>query len=131
MKKTIQLLVLLMVIIPAISFSQEKKAAWPAMKTFHSYMAATFHPAEEGDLQPLKSKADSLYNAAKNWQASAMPSNYKTVETTSALKNLVKQCASIKKSVAANASDKELTAMITEAHEIFHNIAGECKKADE
>ena len=122
---------LLLAILPVTIFAQKKKAVWPQMKTFHSYMAATFHPAEEGNLQPLKEKADSLYNAAKNWQASAIPSNYKPTETTAALKKLVKQCASIKKYVDAKMSDKDLTHLITEAHEIFHNIAGECKKADE
>ena len=131
MKKTIQILILLLAILPVTIFAQKKKAVWQEMKTFHLYISATFHPAEEGNLQPLKEKADSLYNAAKNWQASAIPSNYKPTETTAALKKLVKQCASIKKYVDAKMSDKDLTHLITEAHEIFHNIAGECKKADE
>jgi len=131
MKKVFQLAILTMALFPVIGIAQTKSAAWPEMKTFHSYMAATFHPAEEGNLQPLREKADSLYNAAKNWQASAIPSNYKPTETTAALKKLVKQCASIKKYVDAKMGDKDLTHEITEAHEIFHNIAGECKKADE
>ncbi len=131
MKKVFQLAVLIIAFLPVIGFAQTKTAVWPEMKTFHSFMAATFHPAEEGNLQPLREKADSLYITAKNWQASAIPYNYKPTETTAALKKLVKQCASIKKYVGANMSDKDLTHLITEAHEIFHNIAGECKKADE
>ncbi len=131
MKKVYQLAALIIAFLPTIGFAQTKLAVWPQMKTFHSYMAATFHPAEEGNLQPLREKADSLYNAAKNWQASAIPSNYKPTETSAALTKLVKQCASVKKYVDAKMSDKDLTHLITEAHEIFHNIAGECKKADE
>ena len=131
MKKTIQVLILLLAILPVTICAQTKSAVWPEMKTFHSYMAATFHPAEEGNLQPLREKADSLYNAAKNWQASVIPSNYKPTETSAALTKLVKQCASVKKYVDAKMSDKDLTHLITEAHEIFHNIAGECKKADD
>ena len=131
MKKLFQLTLVIIAFLPIICFAQTKNAVWPEMKTFHLYMAATFHPAEDGNLQPLREKADSLYNAAKIWQASAIPSNYKPTETAVALKKLVKQCASIKKYVGANMSDKDLTHLITEAHEIFHNIAGECKKADE
>ena len=131
MKKVFQLIVLVIALLPTISFSQTKAAVWPEMKRFHSYMAATFHPAEEGNLQPLRDKADSLYNAAKNWQASEIPSNYKPTETSAALTKLVKHCASVKKYVDAKMSDKDLTVLITEAHDIFHNIAGECKKADE
>ena len=131
MKKVFQFALIIIAFLPVIGTAQTKAAVWPQMKTFHSYMAATFHPAEEGNLQPLREKADSLYNAAKNWQASAIPSNYKPTETSAALTKLVKQCASVKKYVDAKMSDKDLTHLITEAHEIFHNIAGECKKADE
>ena len=96
MKRVSQLAILIIALLPVFGFAQTKSAMWPEMKTFHSYMASTFHPAEEGNLKPLREKADSLYNAAKNWQASAIPSNYKPTETAAALKKLVKQCASIK-----------------------------------
>jgi len=131
MKKTVKALVLLLAILPGISFAQQKKAAWPEMKAFHGQMSSTFHPAEEGNLQPLKEKADSLYIVAMQWQASAIPANFKTTETTAALKKLTSQCAGIKKSVAAKASDKDLTDMITAAHDTFHTLAGECRKADD
>ena len=101
------------------------------MKTFHSLMAATFHPSEDGNLAPLKQKADSLAIVAKMWQASAIPSNYKPVETKSALENLVAKTTDINNAVAANKSDADLKKLIAEAHDIFHHIVGECKKADE
>ena len=111
--------------------AQQKKAAWPEMKTFHSFMASTFHPAEEGDLAPLKANADSLYNAAIAWQASAIPATFKNNETKEALQQLVKQCAEIKESVNNKKDDALLTKLITEAHDTFHHIVGECRKADE
>ena len=91
MKKAIQLAVILLAFLPAISFAQDKKTSWPEMKNFHSIMAATFHPAEEGNLAPVKAKADSLFMAAQAWQKSPIPSNYKEVETKAALKKL-KRC---------------------------------------
>lgn len=131
MKKKFPLLVCLLALLAGNSFSQQKKAAWPEMKTFHSFMAATFHPAEDGNLNPLRAKADSLYIVAKLWQASSIPSTFKPVETTAALKKLASQCAGIKKSVDAKANDKDLTERITAAHDTFHTLAGECRKADD
>ena len=128
MKKSIQIVFILF--LSATGFAQTKKAAWPEMKTFHSLMAATFHPSEDGNLAPLKQKADSLAIVAKMWQASAIPSNYKPVETKSALENLVAKTTDINNAVAANKSDADLKKLIAEAHDIFHHIAGECKKAD-
>lgn len=129
MKKSIQIVLILF--LSVIGFAQTKKAAWPEMKTFHSFMAATFHPSEDGNLAPLKQKADSLAVVAKMWQASAIPSNYKPAETKSALENLVAKTIDINNAVAANKSDADLKKLIADAHDIFHHIAGECKKADE
>ena len=126
-----RLIVLAMVLISTISFAQKPKPSWPEMKTFHSYMASTFHPAEEGNLAPLKAKADSLYAAARQWSKTAIPSNFKPVETKAELTKLVVQCAAIKEAVAAKKADKELIKLITAAHDIFHKIVGECQKADE
>lgn len=132
MKSVIRLIVILVAMAPALSFGQTtKKAAWPEMKTFHSFMSSTFHPSEEGNLQPLKMKADSLLIAAKAWQASAIPSSFKAAETKTQLEKLVKYCTGIADAVHAGASDDSLKGLIAEAHEVFHKIAGECRKADE
>lgn len=122
---------LAMVLLAGTAFSQGKSKGWPEMKTFHSYMAATFHPSEDGDLKPLKEKADSLYAAAQAWQNSAIPEDYKMAETKATLKDLVSKCARISKLVKTNDSDDELKKEIAEAHEIFHKVVGECRKSDE
>jgi hypothetical protein len=131
MNKQIKLLVATFCMLAATASAQTKKAVWPQMKTFHSFMASTFHPAEDGNLAPLKQKADSLEITAKLWQASAIPANYKPAETKAALENLVAKADAINKAVAAKERDDVLKKLITEAHEIFHHIVGECKNADE
>ncbi len=131
MKKITELAMVFILGFCAQSFAQETKASWPEMKTFHSFMAATFHPAEDGNLVPLRQKADSLYITARAWQASVIPGNFKPAETIAALKKLVAKCAGIKKATGAKIDDQALTIMITEAHEIFHHIVGECMKAGE
>ena len=109
------------------SFAQQK-ATWQEMYDFHDVMSLTFHSAETGQLQPLREKAGLLYEKAKAWKASAVPKGYNAVQTADTLKRLVKQCKAIKKAVKAQKSDAELTAMITTAHDIFHEIMEKCRE---
>ena len=131
MKSLIRIAVIVLAMTPALGFAQtEKKAVWPEMKTFHSFMSSTFHPAEENNLAPLKAKAADMLQAAKAWQASSIPASFKADETKAQLEKLVKYCTGISESVAANVDDATLKVMITEAHDVFHKIAGECRKAE-
>jgi hypothetical protein len=111
--------------------AQPAKPVWKELKAFHSLMSAGFHPAEEGNFAPLIQKADSLLVAAKNWQASPIPADFKPAETKAALEKLVAQCARLKKAVDAKASNEVLLKQISEAHDVFHTIVGECRKAEE
>ncbi len=131
MKKAIQLLGVLLAILPALSFGQAKKTTWPEMKAFHTVMAGTFHPAEEGNFAPLRERAEELFNAAKTWQKSPIADGFKQEETTKALKELVVRCAAVKKGVEANQDNNTLLRLITEAHDGFHTIVGECRKSEE
>ena len=131
MKSIVRLVVIMLAMIPAISFAQTAKPApWIEMKAFHTLMAATFHPTEDGNFAPLKEKADSLLTAAKAWQASKIPADYKPTETKETLAKLVSQCTMIRDAVAAKAADVKLKVMIADAHETFHKIVGECKKGE-
>lgn len=115
----------------SLSLTAQTKPGWPEMKEFHGVMSATFHPAEEGNLQPLKEKAETLYEVSKKWMNSSIPSNFKVEETQSALKKLNQKCQDIMVSLKEKANDEQLKTMITEAHDIFHNIVGECRKAEQ
>lgn len=108
--------------------AKAQKADWPAMHQFHGVMSKTFHPAEEGNLQPLKDSASSLLAKAVAWQASAVPAGYNAKVTAPILKKLVRQCGIVKKAVAAGKPDAELTAQITKAHDIFHEIMEKCRE---
>ena len=107
-------------------FSQEAK--WTEMENFHAVMSVSFHPAEENNLQPLKGKSADLLSKAKAWQKSAAPVGFNADVTKPILKNLVKQCKLIKAAVNENKTDAELKAMITKAHDIFHEIKEKCRK---
>ena len=127
MRKKLQLL-LIVLLMGTVGFAQNNKTTWPEMKKFHSMMAATFHPTEEGNFAPLKAKADSLVILSSLWLESAIPSTYKAEETKKALISLSIKCHAILKAVIAKFSDDKLKILIGEAHEIFHKIIGECVK---
>ena len=131
MKSIVRLIVILLAMLPAISFAQDsKKTGWPQMKTFHSFMSSTFHPTEDGNFKPLREKADSLLIAAKAWQASKIPANYKVEETTATLAELVIQCENIAGAVKTKAADEKLKVLISDAHDMFHKIVEKCRKDD-
>ena len=127
MKKIIYSAIIFLAVLPFKGTAQNSTAPWPELKAFHTFMAATFHPTEEGNFKPLRQKADSLLLAAKAWQASVIPTDYKPELTKKTLKKLVKQCEEINDAVKANAADIKLKALITEAHEIFHTIVEKCR----
>jgi hypothetical protein len=114
--------------LPRFASAQDKKAQWPEMVAFHEVMAGTFHPAEKGDLKPLREKAGMLLDKAEAWKKSAVPQGYKPSQTSDTLKRLVKQCKAIKKAVKKQKTDKELTDLITQAHEVFHEIMEKCRE---
>ncbi len=129
--KKIALFLLATVIFAGAGFAQTQKTAtavWPEMKAFHELMSSTFHPAEEGNFAPLKEKAPQLYRAAKVWFASEIPSTFKATETKATLEKLMIQCHDIWYQIDKKATDDKLKQMITEAHDTFHKIVGECKK---
>lgn len=98
------------------------------MHDFHDVMGSTFHPAEEDDLQPLKENSALLVERAKAWQNSTVPEGYDGELTKPILKKLVKECEAIHKAVKAGKPDAQLKAMITEAHDTFHEIMEKCRK---
>lgn len=130
MKKILSIALVLLLSVPVISIAQDKKPVWAELKQFHSVMSATFHPAEEGNLAPLRQRAAELFQAAQKWQESPVPAGFKKEETQNVLKELVIQCGAVMKGVEARKSDAELTRLITDAHNVFHRVVGECRESD-
>lgn len=105
-----------------------QKADWKQMHDFHKVMGATFHPAEENNLQPLKDSAAVLLTKAKLWQSSPVPAGYNAAIVQPILKQLVTECEAINKAVKQKKPDAELKNMITKAHDTFHEIMEKCRK---
>lgn len=111
------------------SFAQQ--STWKQMTAFHSLMSQTFHPAEEGNLNPTKQNAAELLAKAKTWANSLVPPGYDVKAAKPILKKLVESCAAVEAGVNSKKTDKELVALMTIAHDTFHEFAEKCKPGSE
>lgn len=127
MKKVFSVIVLAFALIFSGSVQAQEKAKWKEMDDFHSVMGSTFHPAEEGNLQPIKTRSQEMVDKATAWKNSDAPDGYNKKAVKPILKKLVNGAKEIDKMVKANASDKELVAKLTGLHDIFHEIMEKCQ----
>jgi hypothetical protein len=110
--------------------AQEKKAAWKEMNDFHTVMSETFHPAEEGHLDPIKKRSQEMVDKAVAWQGSTAPAGYDKKQVDASLKKLVKGAKELHKMVKAKAADNALKEKLSGLHEVFHEIMEKCEKED-
>ena len=127
MKKIISLALLIVILVFNQSVQAQKKAPWKEMEDFHTVMGATFHPAEEGKLEPLKTRSSELAAKAIAWKNSTAPEGYNQSAVKKKLKKLAKDAKEINKMVQKNASDRDLKEEITELHDVFHEIMEKCE----
>lgn len=98
---------------------------------FHTYMAGTFHPAEEDDLAPLREQHADMVEAAKTWKATDIPAKYADKGLEEQLAKLVSGAEAISQMVNDGAEDQELKTAIYDLHDVFHDIMGACQDAGE
>ncbi|MFN7691001.1 MAG: hypothetical protein ACK5QU_07970 [Bacteroidota bacterium] len=106
----------------------QNKAEWKELKDFHTVMSQTFHPAEEGNLKPIRERSAEMVKAAEAWKKSAIPADYKNVkDIQETLNKLVDGSKNLDKQIKAKASDEEIKKSITALHDVFHTIVGLCR----
>jgi len=103
---------------------------WPEMNVFHEVMAETFHPSEENNLEPLKTRSEELMKKAENLLNSNIPEEYRTKAILSSLENLQLKSETLHKLVLSKASDTELKQSIIGVHDAFHEIVGLCNEKE-
>jgi hypothetical protein len=130
MKKMIAALVIVGSVLTAkTSFAQEK-AKWKEMEDFHAVMGATFHPAEEGKLEPIRTRSKEMLDKAVAWEKSKAPAGYDKKAVGSTLKYLVTGAKEIDRMVKAKANDQALKTKLSSLHDVFHQIMEKCEKPD-
>lgn len=99
---------------------------WMALKDFHKVMAQTFHPCEEGNFVPLRTRSGELLAKAILLSASKPPVIKDKPSVHKALENLEEQCEKIHELVGKNVKDEVLLKEMTKAHDLFHQVEELC-----
>lgn len=127
-------------LLPLLEAEKQKKAAletghkpgifdnWQALKDFHDIMSETFHPSEEGNLQPIKTRSGELVEKANALVNSKIPAEFEIATIKEAVKRLQSGSQSLDKLVKNKKStDKEITTSLSALHDVFHEIIGLCR----
>lgn len=101
---------------------------WPAIKEFHEVMSQTFHPSEEGNLEPIKTRSEELMNKAAAVLKSNIPAEFQTVAVLAAAEKLQLKSKTLHKMVQAKGSDAEIKKSLSDLHDVFHDIVGLCSE---
>ncbi len=130
MKKSIVLSLFMLFAAIAFGQNQNKMDSWAELKDFHTVMSQTFHPSEDGNLGPIKQRADELLQKAMALYDSKKPAGLDTPQMQEAIVKLATDCKMIVGLIADKKPDEEIAKKLTEAHDAFHEIAGICAKAE-
>lgn len=113
--------------LPVMFAAAQAKPEWKEMKNFHTVMSQTFHPAEEGKLDPIKNRIGEMVDLAKAWQKSTPPIEYNKPAIKQNLNRLTKGAKALQKQIKNGADDAAITKQLTTLHDLYHEIVGLCK----
>ena len=131
MKRTVTHLLLAAALLGgARALAETKPAAWAELKAYHGVMAATFHPAEDGKLEPIRTRSGELAATAAAWVKSTPPADFNQPAIAAKLKLLATESAALDQLVrSGQVADADLKAALTKLHDRFHEIVGACRDA--
>lgn len=112
---------------PTTGVAPKPKAEWKAQEEFHSVLAGTFHPMEDGDFGPVRKRAAEMARKARLWARSRPPKGYDAAKLRPLLASLEREAAEVSRLVARQASDEDIKRALNKLHDRYHEIAGECR----
>ena len=121
--------VLALIIVANAVSAQSTFDKWPAIKDFHGIISETFHPAEEGNLAPIKARSEEMMNKAALLLKSNIPTEFKTNAILASAERLQLKSKALHKLVTSNGADVAIVKSITDLHDTFHEIVGLCSDA--
>lgn len=127
MKKVLPLLIAAFTISGFNAVQAQQKAKWKEMDAFHEIMSKTFHPAEEGRLEPIRIHSQEMLDKATAWENSAAPKGYNQKAVKKSLKELVKDAKEINMLVKEKVADDVLKTKLSKLHDVFHEIMEKCE----
>lgn len=113
------------------SHAQAKLTDWTELVAFHKVMSQTFHPSEEGNLEPIKTRIGEMVEKAKALQTSTPPADFKNKKVKKAVTKLYKDSKALETKIKAGATDEEIKTALIALHDTFHQIVGLCSENSE
>ncbi len=128
--KKLSLVILALFLFSAVkvSIAGEK---WAELEAFHKVMSQTFHPAEEGNYQPIKDRIGEMVSAASNLVANPVPAEYNKPEILAAAQKLETDSKALEEKIKAGATDEAIFTDLNALHDTFHTIVGLCNPKEE
>jgi hypothetical protein len=107
---------------------EHEMSPWKEMNSFHDILAATYHPsADDGNLKPLREKADALAAKAREWSASTAPAACASDSLRTTVGAISMDAVAIANQVLAQASDVDLKKAIAALHDKFQTVERSCR----
>ncbi len=104
---------------------------WPAINDFHKVMAQTFHPSEEGNLEPIKTRIGEMVSKAEALKTSKIPAEFSSKEMMSTINQLINDSKKLQKLIdKKGTTDDAITKALSGLHDVFHTIVGLCSDED-
>jgi len=110
--------------------AQSKFDAWPQLKDFHKVMSQTFHPVEEGNFEPIKTRIGEMVEKANALTTTPIPAEFNAKKVKKACAKLAKDSKKLQKQIAGGATDDEIKTSLTALHDVFHTIVGLCSEEE-
>lgn len=110
--------------------AQSKFDAWPQLKEFHKVMSQTFHPVEEGNYEPIKTRIGEMVEKANALVSNPIPAEFNNKKVKKACAKLAKDSKKLQAQITAGATDEEIKTSLSALHDVFHTIVGLCSDED-
>lgn len=128
MKTTQKWLLLVTLILAGTTMvsAQSKFDKWVELKNFHSVMSQTFHPSEEGNLNPIKQRITEMVEKAELLKKSTIPAEFNKPEVRAAVAKLATDSKKLQELITGKANDDVIKKALADLHDTFHLIVEKC-----
>lgn len=105
-----------------------EKITWKEKDAFHEVMSKTFHPAQEGKFDPIRTRSAEMFQKALAWQESKAPASIDRAALAVKFDELVKGANALNKLVLDKADNATIMKSLTALHDVFHSIVEKCEE---
>lgn len=101
-------------------------SAWSELEDFHKVMAQTFHPSQEGNLEPVRNRSVELLEKARILQKSNVPGSFDTPDIKRAIGDIVGNANSLNIAILSGEEDEVIVEKLSRLHDTFHRVQELC-----